>query len=149
MILISPYAKPLRNGGNNPKNFPYWKEVVSGLNGEGIIQIGAGDENPISNKVKLKKNLSFAEIEELVNKCRVWVSIDTFLPHMAHHLKKPGVVIFGQSDPNIFGYPENKNLLVNRKYLRPDQFLIWEQAEYIKEAFVTPEVVVESLKVTR
>jgi ADP-heptose:LPS heptosyltransferase len=149
MILISPYAKPLRNGGNNPKNFPYWKEVVSGLNGEGIIQIGAGDENPISNKVKLKKNLSFAEIEELVNKCRVWVSIDTFLPHMAHHLKKPGVVIFGQSDPNIFGYPENKNLLVNRKYLRPDQFLIWEQAEYIEEAFVKPEVVVESLKVTR
>jgi ADP-heptose:LPS heptosyltransferase len=149
MILISPYAKPLRNGGNNPKNFPYWKEVVSGLNGEGIIQIGAGDENPISNKVKLKKNLSFAEIEELVNKCRVWVSIDTFLPHMAHHLKKPGVVIFGQSDPNIFGYPENKNLLVNRKYLRPDQFLIWEQTEYIEEAFVKPEVVVESLKVTR
>jgi ADP-heptose:LPS heptosyltransferase len=146
MILISPYAKPLRNGGNNPKNFPYWKEVVSGLNGEEIIQIGVGDEKPISNKVKLKKNLSFAEIEELVKKCRVWVSIDTFLPHMAHHLGKPGVVIFGQSDPNIFGYPENKNLLVDRKYLRPDQFLIWEQAEYIKEAFVKPEVVVESIR---
>jgi ADP-heptose:LPS heptosyltransferase len=146
MILISPYAKPLRNGGNNPKNYPAWKEVVSGLNGEEIIQIGAGDEKAISNKVKLKKNLSFAEIEELVNKCRVWVSIDTFLPHMAHHLGKPGVVIFGQSDPNIFGYPENKNLLVDRKYLRPDQFLIWEQAEYIKEAFVKPEVVVESIR---
>jgi ADP-heptose:LPS heptosyltransferase len=146
MILISPYAKPLRNGGNNPKNYPAWKEVVSGLNGEEIIQIGAEDEEAISNKVKLKKNLSFAEIEELVNKCRVWVSIDTFLPHMAHHLGKPGVVIFGQSDPNIFGYPENKNLLVDRKYLRPDQFLIWEQAEYIKEAFVKPEVVVESIR---
>jgi ADP-heptose:LPS heptosyltransferase len=146
MILISPYAKPLRNGGNNPKNYPAWKEVVSGLNGEEIIQIGAEDEEAISNKVKLKKNLSFAEIEELVKKCRVWVSIDTFLPHMAHRLGKPGVVIFGQSDPNIFGYPENKNLLVDRKYLRPDQFLIWEQAEYIKEAFVKPEVVVESIR---
>jgi ADP-heptose:LPS heptosyltransferase len=145
MILISPYAKPLRNGGNNPKNYPFWKEVVSGLNGAEIIQIGAGDEKAISSKVKLIKNQPFAEIARLVGKCKVWVSVDNFLPHLAHHVGKPGIVLWGQSDPNIFGYPENRNLLKDRNYLRKDQFMIWEACEYLKDAFVGPQDVVKEL----
>jgi hypothetical protein len=54
--------------------------------------------------------------------------------------------VFGQSDPNIFGHPENINLLKDRKYLREKQFWIWEQAEFIEEAFVTPDVVIDALK---
>lgn len=146
MILISPYAKPLRNGGVNPKNFPYWKEVVQGLNGSEIIQIGSGEEEAVSPKVNLLKSLPFSEIKGLVRKCKTWVSIDTFLPHLAHHVGKPGIVIWGQSDPNIFGYKENINLLKSREYLKKDQFLIWEQCEYKTEAFVGPEVVLESIR---
>jgi len=37
MILISPYSKKLTNGKVNPKNYPYWKEVIAGIN-EPIIQ---------------------------------------------------------------------------------------------------------------
>ena len=146
MILISPYAKPLRNGvANHPKNYPHWQEVVSGLNGEEIIQIGAGDEKAISPKVKMMKNLSFIAIEGLVRQCRIWISIDTFLPHLAHHVGKPGIVLWGQSDPNIFGYKENINLLKDRKYLKPNQFLIWEQCEYNADAFVSPQMVIDAI----
>jgi ADP-heptose:LPS heptosyltransferase len=144
MILISPFSKALRNGGNNPKNYPSWKEVLKGLNGQEVIQIGVDGEKQLTKD--FRKNLPFKEIEKLIQECDVWVSVDNFLPHMAHYLKKPGVVLFGQSDPNIYGYLENSNLLKDRKYLRPDQFLMWEQSEYIKEAFVKPEVVLESIR---
>ena len=43
MIIISPYSKPLRNGLNNPKNYPYWKELISLINEE-IIQVGVDGE---------------------------------------------------------------------------------------------------------
>ena len=144
MILIAPFSKALRNGGNNPKNYPFWKGVLKGLNGRKVVQVGVEGEEKLTKD--FRKNLAFTEIEKLIKECDIWVSVDNFLPHMAHHLKKKGIVLWGQSDPNIFGYPENMNLLKDRKYLRPDQFLIWEQAEYLADAFVRPEVVLESLK---
>jgi hypothetical protein len=33
-IYIAPYAKPLKNGNRNPKNYPYWADVVNGLYNE-------------------------------------------------------------------------------------------------------------------
>jgi ADP-heptose:LPS heptosyltransferase len=143
MILISPFSKALRNGGNNPKSYPYWKEFLKGLNGQKVVQIGVEGEEKLTKD--FRKNLPFKEIEKLIQECDIWVSVDNFLPHMAHHLKKPGIVLFGQSDPKIYGYPENQNLLADRKYLRTDQFLIWEQAEYIKEAFVSSDTVLENI----
>jgi hypothetical protein len=74
------------------------------------------------------------------------MSCDSFFQHFCWDLGKPGVVVFGQSDPNIFGHPENINLLKDRSYLRDKQFWIWEQAEYKEDAFVNPEVVLEALK---
>jgi ADP-heptose:LPS heptosyltransferase len=149
MILISPYSKPMRNGTNSPKNYPYWPEVVSALNGDEVVQIGAGDEKPLAvgkSSFKFIKNLPLARIEDLVRQCRVWVSVDNFLPHLAHHVGKPGIVLWGQSDPNVFGYPENANLLKDRKYLRGDQFMIWEACEYKAEVFVVPEVVINAIR---
>jgi ADP-heptose:LPS heptosyltransferase len=144
MILISPYSKPLRTGGNNPKNYPFWQEVLKGLNGEKVLQIGLPDEKKICKEFYFPPTLG--RVKELLLECDTWVSVDNFLPHVAHHVKKPGVVIFGQSDPNIFGYHENINLLKSREYLRKDQFLMWEQCEYKTDAFVDPEVVLESIR---
>jgi ADP-heptose:LPS heptosyltransferase len=149
MILISPYSKLLRNGKISPKNYPYWKEVLTALKGEDIVQIGAGNEDKLINgnpNLKFVKGLPFAEIGELVKQCRVWVSVDNFLPHLAHHIGKPGVVVWGQSDPTIFGYKENINLLKDRSYLRKDQFQIWESCEYNKEAFVSSKEVIEAIR---
>ena len=45
MIIISPYSKKLENGKMNPKNYPYWKELISLLlKSETIIQVGTIDE---------------------------------------------------------------------------------------------------------
>lgn len=143
MIIISPYAKFMRNGEKHPKNYPFWEEVIKNTN-EHIIQVGIKGETQLVED--FRTNLPLYELALLVKDCKTWVSVDSFFQHFCWDIGKPGIVIFAQSDPNIFGHPENINLLKDRKYLRDKQFWIWEQAEYKEEAFVGPEIVLNALK---
>lgn len=144
MIIISPYSKFMRNGAKHPKNYPYWEEVLKHIK-EPVVQVGVSGETQIVND--FRQNLSLSELATLVNESKTWMSCDSFFQHFCWDLGKPGVVVFGQSDPNIFGHSENINLLKDRKYLREKQFWIWEQAEYNEDAFVSPEMVIQALKV--
>lgn len=158
-ILISPYAQKLRNGKENPKNFPYWGSLVNKMIdcGFDVIQIGSSKDSKIDygmithhdhlGTFSFKSNLKLKEIVDLVEKCNTWISVDSFLPHLNHYYsRKPGIVIFSQSDPRIFGYNENNNLLKDRKYLRENMFWLWEQATYDADAFVSAEEVVVEVK---
>jgi len=144
MIIIAPYAKPLRYRTTpNPKNYPWMKEVISKVK-EDVIQIGVeGEEQLVPD---FRRDLNLTELAELVKKCKTWISIDSFLQHFAWDLGKYGIAIFGQSDPRIFGHPENTNLLKDRKYLREKQFWLWDQTEYNADVFVKPDVVIAALK---
>jgi hypothetical protein len=143
MIIISPWAQKLRNGKNNPKNYPWWPELIS-LIDEPIIQIGIEGEEQLVDD--FRTNLSLEQLKSLVLHCRTWISVDSFFQHLAWDLGKPGIVLWGQSDPNIFGHPENTNLLKDRKYLREKQFWWWEQCEYIPNAFVGSEEVLKHIQ---
>lgn len=132
----------MRNGKQHPKNYPYWEEVISKIK-EPLIQVGVTGEHQLVDD--FRKNLPFNELSSLVDQCKTWLSVDSFFQHFCWDLGKPGVVVFGQSDPNIFGHPENINLLKDRKYLREKQFWIWEQAEYNQDAFVPPDTVLAAL----
>lgn len=137
MIIISPYSRKLRNGKRNAKDYPYWNELIKLINYDNIIQLGVDGETQLVKD--FRKNLSLKEIKSLVIKCNFWISIDNFFPHLAHHVGKKGVVIWGYSDPNIFGYHDNLNLLKDRKYLRENQFDIWESCEFNPDVFLSPE----------
>lgn len=143
MIIISPYARKMRNNQPHPKDYPYWKELISSIDEE-IIQIGVEGESQLVDD--FRKNLPLTELAVLTLQAKTWVSVDSFYQHFCWDLNKPGIVLFGQSDPNIFGHPENINLLKDRKYLREKQFWLWEQAEHISNAFVEPSVVLDALK---
>ena len=148
-VLISPFAQHLRNGKQNPKNFPHWKELVALLINANmnVIQIGSSKDTPVEGVTEFKRNLKLAEIKDLVAQCDIWISVDSFLQHLNHFYKgKPGIVIFSQSDPRIFGYNENNNLLKNRSYLRDKQYWLWEQCDYNADAFVTAEVVFDTVQ---
>lgn len=146
MIIIAPYAQKLRNGKNNPKNYPHWKELIKLIKtvDKNIIQVGVKGEEQLVPECRY--NLSLVELTELVKQCDAWIGVDSFFQHFCWDLNKPGIVIWGQGDPNIFGHPENINLLKDRKYLRPNQFHIWEQCEYKTNCFVKPHEVMNSLK---
>lgn len=147
-ILISPYSKKLRNGNDNPKNYPYWEEVVQGLNTEGfsVVQLGLEGEKEIKGVTSFLVNLPLSQISSRVEHCHTWVSVDNFFQHLCSYQEKRGVVIFGQSDPLIFGYRSNINLLKSRGYLREKQFDIWESAQFRAEAFVRPDEVINAVK---
>lgn len=143
MIIISPFAKKLREEKLHPKNYPYWVELISKIDEE-IIQVGI--EGELQLVKDFRKNLSLSELKELVLSCKTWISVDSFFQHFCWEIGKPGIVLFGPSDPNIFGHPENINLLKDRKYLREKQHWLWEQCDFNENAFVKSSVVIEELK---
>jgi ADP-heptose:LPS heptosyltransferase len=146
-ILISPYSRKLRNNKRNPKDFPYWKELVTLLKNAGfyIIQVGVANEEKIEGVDECLFNKSLNELKGIVNECVTWISVDNFFQHLCWLNNKPGIVIFGQSDPEIFGHKENINLLKSREYLRKDQFNIWESSEYRENVFIDTQVILSSV----
>jgi len=141
-IIISPFSKPMRNNSAHPKNYPYWKELISILKEKGhyIIQIGTGNEEVLTEDFRF--NLSFKELRDLSRSVDLFISVDNFFPHLVNHYSGcKGIVIFSQSDPNIFGYKQNINILKDKKYLREKQFWMWEQCNFVKDSFVFPEII--------
>jgi len=144
MIIISPWAKELLNKKPNPKSPPvlWWKTLVSKIT-QPIIQIGiTGEKQLVSD---FRTNLSIDQLKTLLNECQTFITIDSFFQHLAWDQNKSGIVIWGQSNPKIYGHDIHINLLKNEKYLMPNQFLIWELVEYREDCFVTPEEVITHL----
>ena len=126
-ILIVP------GNNKNAKSYPHWDRLLE-LLGDHEIK-------------KIEGILKEQEIIDWVNWCEVWISIDSFLQHLVSHYKlKRGIVIWGKSDPEIFGYKTNINLLKDRKCLRAEQFKWWKDEPIDPDVFVPPEMIVEALK---
>jgi ADP-heptose:LPS heptosyltransferase len=142
VVIIAPFAKKLMSGKRNPKDYPYWAEVIAGIK-EPIVQVGVEGEQQLVED--FRKNLPITELRKLIQECRIWASCDSFFQHLAWDEGKPGVVLWGVSDPLIFGHPENVNLLRDRKYLVENQFLWWEYTEHMNERFVGPKEVLKYL----
>ncbi|MGC8979009.1 hypothetical protein [Caldisericum sp.] len=145
-VVVSPYAANLNRFGiaNNPKNYPYWVEIVKYLKFKNfkVVQIGVSGEPIISEEIdEFLVDLPFPQILELLNQCSFWMSVDNFLPHLAQFTKplKKGIVIWGKSDPKIFGYPNNFNIYKDKKYFRKDQFGYWFYEEFNPKVFIEPE----------
>jgi len=126
MVIISPWSKKLEDGKLNPKDYPYWQELVRGIDEE-VIQVGVPGEAQLVKDCRF--GLSLRVLGELLKTCRTWISVDNFFPHFAHHFGVSGTVLWGMSDPRIFGYPENRNILKNKRNLRDNQFWIWKGVE--------------------
>lgn len=130
--------KILINKGNkyNAKSYPYWDDFVK-----------LAQEHEIKYITGI---MTIEEIRALVEWSDAWITIDTFLQHFCAYFKlKRGIVLWGKSDPNLFGYPHNINLLKDRKYLRINQFRDWTREhndiENNPESFVSPETLLNAL----
>jgi len=147
MIIISPYSKALNNGNTNPKNYPYWEELIAWIQiniGFDIVQVGIEGEKQLVED--FRKNLSIEQLKDLIQECHTWIGCDSFFQHLAWIMRKKGIVLWSVSDPNIFGHPENINLLKDRSYLVENQFLWWEYVPHNLDAFVKPQEVVKYIQ---
>jgi hypothetical protein len=146
MILIHPYAQKLRNNMPNAKTYHRWKDLILLLKvlDSDIRQIGLPGEEQIVDKMITIPTIK--TIISLLEESHYFITIDSFLPHLAYNISKVGVVIWSVSDPKIFGYPANLNILKDSKYLRKNQFGIWEQQSFVEDAFLPPEIIVVKIK---
>lgn len=120
------------NQTHEAKRYPYW---------DGLEELLTNHEVK-----KIETKLSEKELIDLTNWCDVWVTIDSFFPHFVqYHKLKPGIVIWGKSDPKIFGYEENVNLLRHPRYLREEQFKWWQSEKYDKDVFVSPSKIKDAI----
>ena len=126
MILIAPYAKKLRNGLQNPKDYPWWPELIQRLESKGLLIVQVGVEGEKQLVQDFRTNLSLVALGDLVQKCSFWISVDSFFQHFAWDCGKPGFVIWGPSDPRIFGHKENYNIWTGGKDCIDYQFGLWE-----------------------
>ncbi len=130
----------------SPKNYPYYLELVNLLKQQNIqtIQIGVKDETNINADLRFD-NLPIPKLIELSSKVSLNISIDNFYSHFCHFYKRKCIVLYSLSNPSIWGYPENINLLKDKKYLRPikQQYEFWENIKPIKESFVEPQEVLK------
>ncbi len=141
-IIISPYSSKVADGKVNAKNYPYFPKLVELLNRDGyeVTQIGVTGEEMIWGISRFLVDLPYSELAALVNRCATWVAVDNFFSHFCHANKlKPGIVLWGPSDPRVWSYPENTNLLRGRDFLRQHQYQTWNEIDFNAQAFVYAE----------
>lgn len=149
-ILVQTIPQKLPSGKNNPKYWDYFKQLIALLKYQGwnTVQVGS-DATENLDCHTFHKNLNYNQILELLCSSTTWISVDSMLQHMADRIKKPGIVIWSRSSPKLFGYDYNHNILVDEKYLRTDQYGIWENCEYHAEAFPRYEKILELINDNR
>ena len=125
----------LTSEGNvkNAKSYPHWEALYALLKDHEVK--------------KLEGMLPLEEIKSLVEWADTVITIDSFLPHLIeyHGIQKKVIVLWGKSDPDIFGYAHNNNLLRDRMCLRNEQFKWWKDESIDPEVFVAPEEVIKHL----
>lgn len=88
-----------------------WEKVISKLSEKGVQVIQIGNEKdktiPGARKVTAKNAV---DLMYLIERSKLHVGNEGGLVHLAHALNTKSVVLFGPTDPNLYGYPDNKNL---------------------------------------
>ncbi len=140
-ILFAPFAARLPNGARSPKDYPFAVRLNELLeqSGHEVIQVGSNQEPTIAKQ--FKRSLSFVQVSDLLRDCDTFIGVDSYLQHHAWFVGRRGIVLWGPSDPKIFGHGIHVNLLKNRDFVRPHQFEMWTQTTANPDAFVKPDVV--------
>lgn len=140
-VLLAPFAVRLPDGSVNPKSPPtsFWRPIVKHIQSLGytVVHVSGYPEPSVGADESVVRP-EIEDLERMLKNCAFFVSVDTFLQHLGNMVGKRGVVVWSQSDPAIFGYPENINVFKDRKYFRKLQFQTWAQTPYMEEAFPSP-----------
>ena len=85
----------------------HWVELAEKLKDKyEFVQIYANEINPELPGIKSIKVNNLNPVLQLLSssKCKLFVSIDNFLPHLASSIKKPGVVLWSNVSPFVWSW---------------------------------------------
>jgi SAM-dependent methyltransferase len=91
---------------------PYWEELVREITALGIlvVQLGTKLDQPLPLALNLLGLTTLREAAALIKQARCHVSVEGGLVWLAKAVGARSVVLFGPTDKNFFGLPENRNL---------------------------------------
>lgn len=120
VILIQPYGGRMnfneREVLTDNKNWfkEEWEEVVKELTiSFDVVQVGGLKEDPIKGiTTYLMGATNIRQTIALVKNSLTFVTVDSFLNHVGPAVDKSGVVLFGRSNPYIYGHDLNRNIWI-------------------------------------
>ena len=142
-ILIAPYARTHDHKKVNAKDYPYMNSLVKKLSDAGyrVSQIGVEGEPAIIGVENFYINQPIKKIPQLLKEHSTFISVDTFLQHIAALHSWRGFVIWGMSDPEIFGHEMHCNIVKSKEYFRANQYNVWMNEEPKPDAFLESSIV--------
>jgi hypothetical protein len=147
-IVLASNPRPNQDGKPHAKAYPWWDNLTAQLNEAfpdiKLYSIGIKGDEPISGCIAMW-NKSLKDIFNFTKDAVTFITIDSFLQHLMAPMKKQGIVLWGLSDPKLFGYKWNKNLFINENYFRPNQWDIWPGEKWIEGCWVAPSDVVKAV----
>jgi len=122
-IAIAPFSKINVPIPFNPKNWPFWGELVSVLKKQGhkITQFAVAGE-PSFGCHEFCVNAKMDKVKEILSKMDFCICVDTWLQHACNTLGIPCIVIWSVTDPEIFGYPHHVNLIGDKECFSENQY---------------------------
>lgn len=95
-------------------DFDFWAAIISWARGHGIKIVLTGLNSGVEGRLLTELSrlpgvipafgyTSVVDLSHLIKNCVAYVGVDTFSTHIASSLGKPGVVLFGPTNPLVWG----------------------------------------------
>jgi ADP-heptose:LPS heptosyltransferase len=115
--VVSQYSTPVAihvtSRGSSNKNWPisHWAELVRRNPQYTFLQLGVHTEELVPGVVDLRLNLPQLRAQFAVLKyARAFVGVDSSFSNATNAFGTPGVVLYGPSNPLVWGHSNNHNL---------------------------------------
>lgn len=89
--------------------FNNWDKLIRSMPEYTFIQLGLKDELKVKQAVDLR-GTTFREALAFIKHARGFVGVNSSFSHATNAFGIPGVVLFGPSQPEVWGHPNNINL---------------------------------------
>ncbi|HWK03637.1 MAG TPA: glycosyltransferase family 9 protein [Puia sp.] len=87
-----------------------WENLIRTMPDYTFIQLGLPDEEKIDGAVDFRGKTSIREAFAVIKYSSGFMGINSSLSHVSNAFNIPGVVLFGASNPEIWGHPNHTNI---------------------------------------
>lgn len=119
VLFLKQYKNPLliqiTSRCSNNQNWPVekWEELIRRMPECTFLQVGDAHEVKVKGAVDLLGKTTIRESMALLKNVKSFVAVVSFLNHASNAFLSKGVVLFGASPPQNWGYPNNINIYKN------------------------------------
>jgi ADP-heptose:LPS heptosyltransferase len=113
---ISAYKRPIiihissRSSKNEEWPLDYWEELIRIMPDYTFLQVGLADEPQVKGAIDLRGKTTFRQAMALVKYALSFAGVNSSFSHVTNAFGIRGVVLFGPSNPEVWGQENNINL---------------------------------------